>query len=80
MMPVPTFAAAPVPTFATLPGGLVPGGFELAPVFTVDVASSATFFAALIGIVVALVVARVRRARGRAKTASEETRNIQAAA
>ena len=76
MIPIPTFAAAPVPTFATLPGGLVPAGFDLAPIFVVDVASSAPFFAALVGI----VVTRVRRARGRAKRASEETRNIQAAA
>jgi len=70
----------PVPTFAPLPGGLVPAGFDLAPVFAVDPASAAPFLAALAGIAVALVVARVRRARSRAKTAAGNTRNIQAAA
>jgi hypothetical protein len=70
----------PIPNFATLPGALVPAGFDLAPVFAVDAASSASFLAALVGVVVALVVARVRRARRRVQTASEPTRKVPAAA
>ena len=70
----------PASTFAILTASLPAGTFVPEPLVTIDAMSLVPLLAALLGVVVALVVARARRRSGSITTAPADARDFRDAA